>query len=691
MPKANSDSFDKERIASDLRRLGLGAGDLVIVHSSLRAVGRIEPAADAMVEAFMEAIGPDGTLVVPTLIPALRGLRPMFERDVSPSEMGLLTETVRKWPGAARSNHQTHSVAALGPLADEITKDHESAQGPNSPWGPKALGFGSPWEKLYERDAWVLLVGVGFNRCTILHHAQSKYMAAHEGVTKETPWPDFDFTQMGDHLESLGLVHFGDVGNAKCRLSRARSIVNAAVDALETEPDEYFGTDFNDITEWLCACGSVKSRGRPTAAAFKTDITPDAPDRTVGRKLFARGLIVEGPTGTRGALILLDHIGLVHGQALTIRTAICKATGIPVKSILVTASHTHSGYSHCFWPVSGYVEMVAEKAAVAAGDAVGRLEPVRAGWTSVAAPGIRNSRTVYLKDGRAYTERWAMPSTWHIDERAKLRRGPGDDDLRLLVLERLDHSRLAVVANFSCHNSAGLFAEEIQDDFFGVAMEIVEHAEGNDCVTLITPGTQGDQDPTGMIGLGEIRDMRYALRLGRRLAGHILNGTAEVPVLDTFEIATASETSQIRVRDDWRQYGRALGNLEFQKYAEDGVAPAEVCSLTVGEYAMVGIPAEIFTTPGRRLREHSPFEYTSVMALTNGLIGYVPESDAYFEKSYIYGVHPHMADIAEKGTDEILVDLGTRSLLSAKSQASGVLEAENGESVGNDPVDVPGV
>ena len=120
--------------------------------------------------------------------------------------------------------------------------------------------------------------------------------------------------------------------------------------------------------------------------------------------------------------------------------------------------------------------------------------------------------------------------------------------------------------------------------------------------------------------------------------------------------------------------GAHLEIRSFGKYAEEGWAPAEVCSMTVGEYAMVGIPGEIFTTPGRRIREHSPYQYTSVMALTNGLIGYIPESDAFFEHSYIYGVHPNAADIAVKGTDEVLVKLGIKALLAAKSRTSGAGE-----------------
>ncbi|MCY3800257.1 MAG: hypothetical protein OXG46_01635, partial [Chloroflexi bacterium] len=82
----------------------------------------------------------------------------------------------------------------------------------------------------------------------------------------------------------------------------------------------------------------------------------------------------------------------------------------------------------------------------------------------------------------------------------------------------------------------------------------------------------------------------------------------------------------------------------------------------IGGYAMVGIPAELFATPGWRIRSHSPFEITAVMSLTNGLVGYVPEADAYFPGSYIYGVHPHLAAITVPGTDETLVAAAGRAL-----------------------------
>ena len=655
-------AFGRERLAQDIRGLGLGHGDVVLVHSSLKAVGWIEPAPSALVEAFRDVLGADGTLVAPTLVPALRGLRPLFDLRESPSEMGTFTEIVRKWPGALRSDHPTHSVAAIGRLAGAITANHGQAHGPNSPWGPKALGFDTPWDRLREMNAWVLLLGVGFNRCTILHHAQARYKQEHQGVTKHTPWPDFDFTLMGEYLESTGLVNTGAIGNAQCKLVRAGDVIEAAVEGLNDSPERLFSSSNAETRQWLSQVREIDSAGRPRAAAFRTDVTPASPGRPVGRLLHMRGLLLEDAGGERSALVLVDHVGLAHGEAVLIRKAVQKAAKVPVDSVLVVATHTHSGYSYCFWPVPGYDERLAEIAGREFRAAAGRLEHVRGGWTTGSAPGVVRSRNVYLKDGRAYTERWAMPSAWHIPEDHKLRRGPSEDEIRVLVLERLDGRRLAAVADFACHNSAGMNAPEMHDDSFGVAMEIIEASEGPDCVALITPGAQGDQDPTVMIQLGGVRDMGYAARVGRRLAGHLMAALSDVPVHDVFRVQTATHRTHVKIRDDWPPDGARLESPEFAAYARDRVAPADVSVLAVGGYVMVGVPAEIFAIPGRRIRDHSPFEITAVMSLTNGLVGYVPEADAYFPGSYIYGVHPHLADITVAGTDETLVAAAGKAL-----------------------------
>lgn len=78
--------------------------------------------------------------------------------------MGAIAETFRTWPGTLRSEHPLESVCASGPRAEEITREHPLAF---------SEGPGSPFAKLYDLDSRILLLGVGFNRCTALHFAES--------------------------------------------------------------------------------------------------------------------------------------------------------------------------------------------------------------------------------------------------------------------------------------------------------------------------------------------------------------------------------------------------------------------------------------------------------------------------------------------------------------------------------------
>ncbi|MBA7703302.1 hypothetical protein ES703_112084 [subsurface metagenome] len=207
----------------------------------------------------------------------------------------------------------------------------------------------------------------------------------------------------------------------------------------------------------------------------------------------------------------------------------------------------------------------------------------------------------------------------------------------------------------------------IQDDFFGMAMELVENALGDGATVLMTPGSEGDQDPTAIIRLGGPRDVAYAKKLGIRLAGYLQIALADAEMHDLFGVGTGHEECDLPIRDDWKAAGAQSEREELRDYARTGVMPSEVTALAVGEYAMVGIPAEIFTTPARRVREHSPFKYTSVMGVTNGNALYVAESEAFFEGSMIYGVVPGKWMIVAKGSDRVLSEAGIRALRQART------------------------
>ena len=111
----------RDDISQALRALGLAAGDVVMVHSSLRSIGYVEGGADAVVDALLDVLGSSGTLVVPTFTPSHgHEADPVFDPARDPSEVGRITEVVRTRPGARRSVHLLHSVAALGGRSAEI-------------------------------------------------------------------------------------------------------------------------------------------------------------------------------------------------------------------------------------------------------------------------------------------------------------------------------------------------------------------------------------------------------------------------------------------------------------------------------------------------------------------------------------------------------------------------------------------
>ena len=159
-----------EQIVADLRRLGIGPGDVVFVHSSLRSLGYVEGGAAAVLDAMWEAIQPGGTLVIPTfymlgtILGTCRDPDYVFDPRKLGSNLGALPDTFLKRPGVRRSIHPTHSVSALGPQADFIVRDHHRA--------PSTFGEGSPWHRFTELNGKLLGLGISMGPVTYYHHVE---------------------------------------------------------------------------------------------------------------------------------------------------------------------------------------------------------------------------------------------------------------------------------------------------------------------------------------------------------------------------------------------------------------------------------------------------------------------------------------------------------------------------------------
>ncbi len=154
--------LNKQDLQNSFQNIGLRSGDTVLVHSSLRTLGPVDGGADTVIDALLETVGPDGILAMPThTFKVVNAQQPIFHQALTPSCVGALTEVFRKRSGTVRGLHPTHSIAAVGPRADEFIAIREQDSTPCPPE--------SPYGRLRTWNGKVLIIGVGLECCTFFH------------------------------------------------------------------------------------------------------------------------------------------------------------------------------------------------------------------------------------------------------------------------------------------------------------------------------------------------------------------------------------------------------------------------------------------------------------------------------------------------------------------------------------------
>lgn len=240
-------------IVKDLRRLGVREGDAVLVHASLSRLGWVCGGPQAMVQALMQTVGDEGTLIMP----AQTG-------DWSdPAEWGILRfqrSGMRRFIGSFRLSIQLYHprgewvvlrscserfqrrcaqrtrrfLCANGKYAELITSEHMLSP---------QFGMASPLGKLYGLGAKVLMLGTGYESCTSFHLAEAMSerlptkqlgTAIYEGDERVWKWfTDFaydseDFGRIGQFYDHEGSVQKGAVGSAESRLFDLKEAVDFA-------------------------------------------------------------------------------------------------------------------------------------------------------------------------------------------------------------------------------------------------------------------------------------------------------------------------------------------------------------------------------------------------------------------------------------------------------------------------------
>lgn len=237
-----SAAISVEHLAQQLRALGLAAGDAVMVHASLRAVGPVERGAVGVIDALRTAVGHGGTLLMVLSADETEPFDPL-RSPVDIEDMGVLAEVFRTYPGVLVNDHPADRFAAIGATARPLLE-------------PTPLhdyhGPGSVLERLTALGGKVLRLGANADTVTLTHYAEyladvpdkvrvrRRYVRADVGEVWIESLDDTDgianweggdyFPQIFLDYRATGAVRLGRVGQCDAELLQAQPFVAFAVD-----------------------------------------------------------------------------------------------------------------------------------------------------------------------------------------------------------------------------------------------------------------------------------------------------------------------------------------------------------------------------------------------------------------------------------------------------------------------------
>ena len=252
----------KDSLVRSLRDLGVETGMILEVHTSLSSFGFVLGGARTVVDALLEAVGEDGTILMPVqtgdntdpsswvrppVDPAfwkqIREEMPAYDVGMTDLRgMGDIADNFRHRPGVICSSHPSLSYAAYGRYA-KLLCNRQSLHFP--------LAEESPTARLYELKGHVLLLGTDLTTCTCLHlaeyrtearpiHIQASSIRRPDGTKEWKKYLDLDldssdFEKFRPAFESKGLLKEAMIGDCKATFFAANEAIDEAMHYFEKE------------------------------------------------------------------------------------------------------------------------------------------------------------------------------------------------------------------------------------------------------------------------------------------------------------------------------------------------------------------------------------------------------------------------------------------------------------------------
>lgn len=425
---------------------------------------------------------------------------------------------------------------------------------------------------------------------------------------------------------------------------------------------------------FLCWGPALGAQETLRVGAARVDITPTDPvrppsGRYAHEKLYVRAIVLDNGF-TRAGLIAADQADLYDAVWLAASKQIAAELDCPVENIVMSATHTHSG-----WGPGGFPGMrppdpnappppLAGQIVDAVKQAKANLQPARVGFGA----------------GKAYlnVNRDAIDGDTHLWTQASNLEGPTDKTVAVVEFLAPSGQPIAVYMDYAMHPVNGYLAGLISADFAGATSRYVEQAFEDKMVAVFVQGASGDQNPLYL----RAGTNAMASQSGAPITGFVMKREAiEAPIRDgkvkTVAVDAKVEDALERVIDSegvllGEEVIRIMTNIK-QLHATPTIAAAQktvTCPgrkrtdtgregmqgayedgdpinirlgvLRIANIEVTSVDAEIYSSIAQRLKRESPMANTFMVTLANGKTnsGYIPNDTAFGARTFqVLGSH----------------------------------------------------
>jgi neutral ceramidase len=400
--------------------------------------------------------------------------------------------------------------------------------------------------------------------------------------------------------------------------------------------------------------------------------------------LWAKAMVLELGT-TRAALVACDISGLPRPVVEEARRLIERGSGIAAESVMISATHCHTGpvvlTAVSRYNLEGAMKRIAEKyvadlprkIAESVRLAAVSLKPVRVSAGRGRETSLSFNRRYWMKDGSvAFNPGKLNPN---IVRPA----GPVDPDVPVILFETPAAKPVAAYVNFAMHLDT-VSGTEYSADYPYTLSRLLRDAAGGDLLTLFTIGCAGNVNHYDVAWADPQKGHGEAARIGTILAAEVLNTMKNLEGMTASPLRARREVIKLPLPEvkpedvEWaKKITPSFGKQDAAPFLElvrafkivDVAAragrpiDAEVQVVALGnDIAWVGVPGELFVEHGLAIKTASPFRFTVVVELANDSIGYVPNLKAYDQ-----GAYEVVASRCAQGSGEMLVDAAVRLLI----------------------------